>query len=110
MHKTSFTEYPKIIKALPILATIVCGLLFLWFAIYLGLAFEAYVWVFSDDLMVEAFQQLVRVLWLMVIILSPIWIIFLCIGVFMFVDGHVYEKYMNHKEITLKNTPNNLDR
>jgi hypothetical protein len=94
MRKTPYTNYSGIIKAIPTLTAIISGLLFTWFTVYLGLSFEAHVWVFSDNLMVEAFQQLVRVLWLLSVAFSPIWIIYLCVMIYIFIDGYIFRKYL----------------
>jgi hypothetical protein len=69
-------------KVLSMGITILVFLLLVWFTIWSSLVLDAYVWEFSDDLAVAAFQRLSDVLWHLSIAFSPIWVLFSCTMLF----------------------------
>lgn len=46
-----------------------------WLAIWNGLQFEKYEWVYSTNITIKSFQYLIQGAWTCITILCPIWVI-----------------------------------
>jgi len=58
-----------------LIGVVIIALLLLWLAFWQGIMFEEYKWVYSENVVVKAWQYLLYWLWAFLFAFSPLWVI-----------------------------------